>query len=106
MDFGDKIRTLRKDNGYGLNEFAKEIGVSAGYLTGKTSTINIDTLKVLDEKLGLFQHDALFDPSSPFDLKLGRLVGEVKQLHQDQPNAAEYVINNLQIAIQFVRSQT
>jgi len=58
-NFGKRIRFLREQKGISLNEFAKKLIVSSGYLsnleTGKTETIPLSLLKNCKRNLLYFQ---------------------------------------------------
>lgn len=57
LDFGKQIRVLREQQGISLNKMAKNIGVSAGYLSnlesGKTENIALTVLNTLSTELGV-----------------------------------------------------
>lgn len=94
-NFGQQLRQIRQQKGYGLNEFAKEIGVSPAYLsnleTGKTQTIQLDILSRLQGKLQM-SVDENVPASDQLMLRIDRLNGLLKSLHQSNPAAAEYLM--------------
>ncbi|WP_246943670.1 helix-turn-helix domain-containing protein [Bacillus pinisoli] len=56
--FGQHIRRIREQKKIGLVEFAKELGVSAGYLsnleTGKTENIKLSLINKLQQDLHIY----------------------------------------------------
>ncbi|ACT03366.1 helix-turn-helix domain-containing protein [Paenibacillus sp. JDR-2] len=94
-NFGQQLRQIRQQKGYGLNEFAKELGVSPAYLsnleTGKTQTIQLDILSKLQEQLHLSVNENV-PVDDQFTFRLDRLKGLLAELHCSNPCAAEYLI--------------
>jgi transcriptional regulator with XRE-family HTH domain len=85
VSLGDWVRTLRMAAGISLNEMAKELSVSSGYLsnleTGKTDHISIETLakatKVLQSAhcplCGSFMRDSPVADDSELTRRVNRI---------------------------------
>ncbi|MGG2064187.1 helix-turn-helix domain-containing protein [Bacillus sp. S14(2024)] len=100
-NLGEKIRELRIQKGFGLNEFAKILDISPSYLsqleTGKTENINFTLLQRLQEELALLPlnleiNDGTFS-------RLNRAVQQIKILQEVDPEATEFLIHNLETSI-------
>ncbi|WP_249414047.1 helix-turn-helix domain-containing protein [Alteribacter keqinensis] len=107
---GQLIRRLRTENEYGLNDFAREIGVSPGYLsqleTGKTNNIEWETLAKIDNMLGLFTYSSPFKADDPFVFEMEKSFKELKELAEKHPNEADYLLTSLRHGLTFFRSQS
>lgn len=79
---GQQIRQLRVRKGKGLNEFAKELHVSAGYLsnleTGKSETIKLDILEKIQEELKVLP----IDSTSSFSQRMKRIEQHITELEK------------------------
>ncbi|MEG1482917.1 MAG: helix-turn-helix transcriptional regulator [Cetobacterium sp.] len=57
MDIGNKIKVARKNKGYGVNELARKINISAAYLShlelGRKLNPSIDMLKKIAKELDI-----------------------------------------------------
>jgi transcriptional regulator with XRE-family HTH domain len=95
-NFGQQLRQIRQQKGFGLNEFAKELGVSPAYLsnleTGKTQTIQLDILSRLQGKLRL-SVDESTAANDQLTLRVARIGLMLRSLHQCNPQAAEYLMS-------------
>ena len=102
-NLGEKIRELRIEKGYGLNEFAKIIDISSGYLsqleTGKTENINLTLLQRLQEELALLPLN--LETNDETNARLSRAVQQVKALQNVDKEAAEFIIHNLETTIEW-----
>lgn len=102
-NLGEKIRELRIQKGFGLNEFAKIIDISPGYLsqleTGKTENINFTLLQRLQEELALLPLN--LEKSDDTTTRLNRAVQQVKTLQKVDEEAAEFLIHNLETSIEW-----
>lgn len=91
--FGQQIRQIRQQKGFGLNEFAKELGVSPAYLsnleTGKTQTIQLEVLSKLQQGLHL-NVDELDSKANPVIRRAERVSELLLELHKTNPVAANY----------------
>lgn len=94
-NFGQQLRQIRQQKGYGLNEFAKELGVSPAYLsnleTGKTQTIQLDVLSKLQHELQLNVNDSTTDVESEV-WRAVRISELLLDLSRRNPSAADYLM--------------
>lgn len=99
QNFGQMIRVIRIQKKYGLNEFAREIGVSPGYLsnleTGKTMNIQLDILEKIQNKLGLDQRLILHEETE-FECRLNRMQRLLSQMNQEHPVFADYLLQTIE----------
>ncbi|NHN33759.1 helix-turn-helix domain-containing protein [Paenibacillus agricola] len=93
--FGQQLRQIRQQKGFGLNEFAKDLGVSPAYLsnleTGKTQTIQLEILSRLQNELHM-----IVDEDEPVSdhaaLRVERISGMLQDLYHSNQPAAEYLM--------------
>jgi transcriptional regulator with XRE-family HTH domain len=99
---GQRIRLLREQKGITLNEFAKELGVSPGYLSelerGKKERITFQVLDKLQEKLAILPIENIEDEESCRFTSLHRYYGE---LVETNPEAAAYLLSTFENGIQY-----
>ncbi|MFC5713667.1 helix-turn-helix domain-containing protein [Thalassorhabdus alkalitolerans] len=103
-DFGPTIRHLRTKKGYQLSKLAKEIGVSTGYLsnleTGKTTTITLETMEKLNEKLDLFpSNPPVVSRNSLFTHRTESALSKLTTLEETDKAAANYLLRCLEEGI-------
>ncbi|WP_412675754.1 helix-turn-helix domain-containing protein [Bacillus pacificus] len=100
-NIGEKIRELRIQKGFGLNEFAKVLDISPSYLsqleTGKTENINFTLLQRLQEELALLPLN--FETDDETSSRLNRAIQQIKLLQEIDAEAAEFLIHNLETSI-------
>ena len=102
-NFGQQRRQIRQQKGFGLNEFAKELGVSPAYLsnleTGKTQTIQLEVLSKLQEELQI-----RVDETQPTDDSVSWRTERITELLQDlsrtNPIAADYFMATIEKGIE------
>lgn len=94
-NFGQQLRQIRQQKGFGLNEFAKELGVSPAYLsnleTGKTQTIQLDVLSKLQLELQLNVSDSTTNVE-PELWRAVRISELLLDLSRHNPGAADYLM--------------
>lgn len=102
-NFGQQLRQIRQQKGFGLNEFAKEIGVSPAYLsnleTGKTQTIQLEVLNRLQQEL----HMIITKDVSGNDHTLWRTdrISELLlDLQRTNPSAADYLMTMVEQGVE------
>ncbi|WP_026584006.1 helix-turn-helix domain-containing protein [Bacillus sp. J33] len=101
--FGQRIRCLRERKGVTLNAYAKQLGVSAGYLsnleTGKTETIPLSLLETLQKEFAIFP----IASSDNEDVHLTDRFSSIQQQYQSlvplNPEAAEYLLSSFENGI-------
>ncbi|TVX77167.1 helix-turn-helix transcriptional regulator [Peribacillus simplex] len=102
-NLGEKIRELRVQKGFGLNEFAKILDISPSYLsqleTGKTENINFTLLQRLQEELALLPLN--LETNDETTSRLNRAVQQVKTLQKADEEAAEFLLHNLESSIEW-----
>ncbi|MCM3768385.1 helix-turn-helix domain-containing protein [Neobacillus niacini] len=102
-NLGEKIRELRIQKGIGLNEFAKILEISPGYLsqleTGKTENINFTLLQRLQEELALLPLN--LEKNDDATARLNRAIQQVKILQKVDEETAEFLIHNLETSIEW-----
>ncbi|MCM3167925.1 helix-turn-helix domain-containing protein [Peribacillus frigoritolerans] len=103
---GQQIRQLRVRKGKGLNEFAKELHVSAGYLsnleTGKSETIKLDILEKIQEELKVLPIDSM----SSFSQRMKRIEQDITELEKKDPLYAEFLLQNIENSIEWFKERT
>lgn len=97
---GQKVRELRSQMGFGLNEFARKIGVSPGYLsnleTGKTDTIPLAILEKLQNELQLLPLKDEPQIFSEIELRCKKINRLLHQLNSENPEAVEYLLSTIE----------
>lgn len=102
-NFGQQLRQIRQQKGFGLNEFAKEIGVSPAYLsnleTGKTQTIQLEVLNRLQQEL----HMTIDEEDSENDhivWRPERISELLLNLQRTNPKAADYLMTMVEQGVE------
>ncbi|MEH7613532.1 helix-turn-helix domain-containing protein [Gottfriedia acidiceleris] len=99
LDLGEKMRELRLQKGYGLNEFAKILSISPSYLsqleTGKTENISFSLLQRLQEELALLPLN--LDENS----RMRRLFQQMDLLKEVDEESYEFVLFSLESKIKW-----
>lgn len=97
--FGKQIRDLRERKGKTLNEFAKELSVSSGYLsnleTGKSDTIKLQVFERLQNELNVLP----LSSTSYLSSRLQQLEEKLVELERKDPKAADYLLNSFESGI-------
>ncbi|MGE7604018.1 helix-turn-helix domain-containing protein [Peribacillus sp. NPDC097675] len=105
-NLGQQIRQLREKKGKGLNEFAKELNVSAGYLsnleTGKSDTIKLTILEKIQEYLKVLP----IDSTSNVSQRINRIEQHIKDLEKKDPLYAEFLLQNVESSIEWFKKRT
>lgn len=103
QNLGQQIRQLREKKGKGLNEFAKELNVSAGYLhnleTGKSDNIKLDVLERIQDELKVLP----LDTTSLISHRLKRIEQNLCEIEKTDSPFAEFLIHNLETSIEWVK---
>ena len=108
QQLGSIIRTVREQKGLGLNQLAKQLEVSSGYLSnlerGKTETVPLSFLDKLENEL----HISMFSNSnvtereySEIDIQVSRCCHQLKELSKSNPEYVSYLISTIDSGIQF-----
>ena len=102
---GQEVRQLREQKGKTLNEFAKELNVSTGYLsnleTGKSDNIKLVVLEKIQEELKVLP----LDITSSFSLRLRRIEQNLAELDKTDPFYAEFLIQNIETSIEWIKEK-
>ncbi|XRG80737.1 helix-turn-helix transcriptional regulator [Rossellomorea sp. GAMAL-10_SWC] len=100
LDLGEKMRELRLQKGYGLNEFAKILNISPSYLsqleTGKTENISFSLLQRFQEELALLPLNV--DENS----RISRLFQQLELLREVDEESYEFVLFSLESNINWL----
>ncbi|MGG2027969.1 helix-turn-helix transcriptional regulator [Gottfriedia sp. S16(2024)] len=100
LDLGEKMRELRLQKGYGLNEFAKILNISPSYLsqleTGKTENISFSLLQRFQEELALLPLNV--DENS----RISRLFQQLDLLREVDEESYEFVLFSLESNINWL----
>ncbi|MDO6655928.1 helix-turn-helix domain-containing protein [Anaerobacillus sp. 1_MG-2023] len=110
-NLGPRIRIIRQQKGISLNSFAEKLGVSPGYLsnleTGKTDTIQLSIIDILNKELGIFPNEDLKenDDDNEFVFRLKRNMQLLNILHNNSPQETEYLIAVLEKGIDFFQKK-
>ena len=106
-NFGENIRTRRKQQELTIKELADKIGVSTGYLsnleTGKTKTIQLTLLEQINKELyppGISISDTAF---VQIDYRIQRLTILLDELAKAKPKEAEFLLNALEDGLDFFK---
>lgn len=102
-NFGQQLRQIRQQKGFGLNELAKEIGVSPAYLsnleTGKTQTIQLEILSKLQQELHMIINEE--DPENdPTVWRAERICKLLVDLQSTNPKAANYLMSMVEQGVE------
>lgn len=102
QNLGQQIRLLRERKGITLNAFAKELGVSTGYLsqleTGKTENISLKVLEKLQGELSILSLEKLDDETS---YRFERIQQQYNTLLKNNPDAAEYLLSTFENGLDY-----
>ncbi|TBL77258.1 helix-turn-helix domain-containing protein [Paenibacillus thalictri] len=104
---GRQLQRIRQHKGIGLNEFARELGVSPVYLsnleTGRTQTIQLEVLHKLENELLEAADAGLPDTmyEAPVELRIDELAARLKRLAVVDVAAAEFLLNTAEQGIAF-----
>ncbi|MGM9986446.1 MAG: helix-turn-helix domain-containing protein [Bacillaceae bacterium] len=105
QELGKHIRDLRNRKGIGLNEFAKELDVSAGYLsnleTGKSKTITFDVLEKIQNELNILP----LESRSPYTHRMKRIEYQLSELEKKNPIYSEFILHNMESSIEWFKQQ-
>lgn len=105
QELGKKVRELRLRKGIGLNEFAKELSVSPGYLsnfeTGKSDTVKLILLEKLQEELHLLP----IETNSCFSERLQRIQLQLAQLEKTNQAEAEFLVQQIETGLDYFLTQ-
>lgn len=103
--FGKQIRDLRERKGKTLNEFARELDVSPGYLsnleTGKSDTVKLGVFEKLQAELNILP----LSSSSYMSSRLQRIEEKLINLEQKNPEVAEYLLNSFEDGINWFNNK-
>ncbi|GIP43205.1 hypothetical protein J45TS6_16640 [Paenibacillus sp. J45TS6] len=103
-NFGQQLRQIRQQKGIGLNEFAKEIGVSPAYLsnleTGKTQTIQLEVLNKLQQELHMIITKDVSRNDDPTVWRTDRISELLLYLQHTNPTAADYLMTMVEQGVE------
>lgn len=103
-NFGKILRSIREKEGYGLNQFAKKIGVSPAYLsnleTGKSDTIKLQILEKLTEEFHLFSGSNTNKKVSEFTFRTDRAMEKLTTLVTLNPRLANFLLETIEQGIE------
>lgn len=102
-NFGQQLRQIRQQKGFGLNEFAKEIGVSPAYLsnleTGKTQTIQLEVLNRLQQELHMILTKDV-SGNDPTGWRADRISELLLNLQRTNPQATDYLMTMVEQGVE------
>ncbi|WP_256760897.1 helix-turn-helix domain-containing protein [Cohnella sp. WQ 127256] len=102
-NFGQQLRQIRQQKRFGLNEFAKELGVSPAYLsnleTGKTQTIQLGVLSKLQQQLHM-NIDENVPENDHVVWRTERVSELLLDLHRCNPSAADYLMTMVEQGVE------
>lgn len=97
QDLGQKVRILREKKGITLNDYAKKLGVSSGYLsqleTGKSQKIDLELLDKLQEEL------LILPMNSTDDEEFVRVQHQYQMLVEKDQETAKYLLSSFENGI-------
>ncbi len=98
-DIGLRLQCIRNKKGLTVKEFAKVLGVSAGYISqlenGKAKTISFDLLDLLQTKYNILPLQTIGEEDYIRRLSL------LQQLVHSNPEAAEYILSTFESGLEF-----
>ena len=98
-NIGPKIRELRIRKGVSLNDFAKDLEISSGYLseleTGKAKSIKFSTLEKIQMELHVFPEGT----NSAFSERLNRLELQLITLDIQDSLYVEHLLHQMESSI-------
>ncbi|WP_426451873.1 helix-turn-helix domain-containing protein [Paenibacillus sp. S-38] len=116
--YGQQLRELRELKGMEVTEFAKELGVSPGYLrnleTGRTQTIQLEILSRLEKELYWSvdeeltkeeETEAAPEPEASASPRLERVLLELRELTAADPQAGDYLLGMLEQGLRLVQGR-
>jgi transcriptional regulator with XRE-family HTH domain len=98
-DIGQKIRTLRTQRGLSIQDLAKKLDVSVGYLsnleTGKRENIQFTLLQKLQEEFSLFSPELgdTLEKNDDFELRLLHINQLLRKLNEVDQEQSDYLIS-------------
>ncbi|MCJ8013382.1 helix-turn-helix domain-containing protein [Paenibacillus sp. KQZ6P-2] len=108
-NFGQQLRLIRQQKGFGLNEFAKELGVSPAYLsnleTGKTQTIQLEVLSKLQYELQMIV-DEMNTMDDPVAWRAERISELLLNLNRTHPTVADYFMSMIEQGIELFTARS
>lgn len=111
-EIGLYIRSIRKQRGVDIMEFAKELGVSPDYLrnleSGRTQTIQLEVINKLQHEFYTLEGDSdSVIPHDPYDaasLRIDRLASSLKTLQEKDPRAADYLMRMVEQGLEWMHA--
>ncbi|WCN37304.1 helix-turn-helix domain-containing protein [Aneurinibacillus uraniidurans] len=114
--FGQRVRTLRLQQGIGLNALANRLNVSPAYLSnlenGKTETVNLSFLHQLQEELNLDISILLGSADvenhrdyDEFGFRLQHASLALNKLQKLNPSFAEYLLASIERGVSLFSGQ-
>jgi len=104
-NLGQKILLMREKKGISLNAFAKELGISSGYLsqleTGKTETIPLSLLEKLQTELGIIPMVQVDHEQDDSFFCFTRLQHQYQILVKKIPEVADYLLSSLENGMEY-----
>lgn len=101
QELGKKVRELRIQKGIRLNEFAKELNVSPGYLsnleTGKSDTLKLNVLEKLQNELFVLP----IETKSSFSERLQRVQQQLVVLETKNLKEAEFLMQQIENGLDY-----
>lgn len=96
-NLGQQIRLFRQQQGIGLNVYARQLGVSPGYLSnlerGKTDNIQLSLLERLRVDIGLEPYP---EAAPEMDSRIERIRQELIQLQPHFPEAVDFLLHTVE----------
>ncbi|MGG1575359.1 helix-turn-helix domain-containing protein [Fictibacillus sp. NRS-1165] len=100
QDLGQRIRFLREKKGITLNDFAKDLGVSSGYLsqleTGKTNKIELGFLEKVQKELLIFSMVPPDQEKDQISFRFNRAMQQYPDLSAIDAGTAEYLLSSFE----------
>ncbi|PLT28197.1 helix-turn-helix domain-containing protein [Peribacillus deserti] len=104
-DFGLRVRRIRENKGISLNQYAKKLGVSSGYLsnleTGKTDKIPLTLLETLQKELVILPMNPAIHGQDDTAFRLSRLRQRHHELMARNSEAAEFLLASFEHGLDY-----
>ncbi|KAA0547403.1 helix-turn-helix transcriptional regulator [Bacillus sp. BGMRC 2118] len=109
-EFGKILRYIREQKGYGLNQFASQIGVSPAYLsnleTGKSDTIKLHILENLEKEFQLFHFSKSYSDEDDFSFRIEYASNKLIHLKNTNPQLASFLLQTLENGINLTETSS
>jgi transcriptional regulator with XRE-family HTH domain len=110
QEIGQRVRFIRKNKGYSLEEYADEFGVSKAYMSkiesGKSKSIYFEMLEKLQKELHLFP-DVLPDKENDkSSFRITHVISRYNELLATDEKGAEYLLTTFEKGLELLLAKS